>query len=300
MSDAPAVPPHPSGGRARAAVVVAVVVVLGAVGLARVRSGGEPATHPDPAPVEAEPNLGRFVVECDYSHSLPDDPIVHPGMPGHSHRHDFFGNTAVDAHSTAESIAESDTTCTVKQDRAAYWAPALYVDGEPVEPNSSDAYYRAAPGVDPSLVEPFPFGFVAIGGDPAATEAQSADVAGFACGRNKVLSAEPPTCTVRKPLAVHVVFPDCWDGENLDSPDHRSHVARSTAGACPDSHPVHVPQLELVIEYPVWGETGELRLASGSLWTVHADFVNTWDPEKLANEVEGCLHRDVVCGVPSI
>ncbi len=46
-----------------------------------------------------------------------------------------------------------------------------------------------------------------------------------------------------------VVFPSCWDGKNLDSPDHRSHMAYSTDGrvlagsACPSTHPVRVPQL---------------------------------------------------------
>ena len=39
----------------------------------------------------------QFKVECGWSHSAPDDPIVHPGTPGRSHLHDFFGNTATDA-----------------------------------------------------------------------------------------------------------------------------------------------------------------------------------------------------------
>lgn len=46
-----------------------------------------------------------------------------------------------------------------------------------------------------------------------------------------------------------VTFPTCWDGENVDSPDHRSHVAYPSSGTfesegrCPDSHPVRLPQL---------------------------------------------------------
>ena len=30
-------------------------------------------------------------------------------------------------------------------------------------------------------------------------------------------------------LLLRVTFPDCWNGEDLDSEDHRSHMARSTA-----------------------------------------------------------------------
>lgn len=40
----------------------------------------------------------------------------------------------------------------------------------------------------------------------------------------------------------------CWDGKNLDSPDHKSHVTYSGTGAsgggsCPSSHPVKLPQV---------------------------------------------------------
>lgn len=48
----------------------------------------------------------------------------------------------------------------------------------------------------------------------------------------------------------------CWDGKNLDSPDHKTHVAYPTngpasfdtdGGACPSSHPVKIPQLMLEV-----------------------------------------------------
>ena len=41
-------------------------------------------------------------------------------------------------------------------------------------------------------------------------------------------------------------FPMCWDGKNLDSPDHRSHMAYPTkynTGDCPATHPVRLPAL---------------------------------------------------------
>ena len=83
-----------------------------------------------------------------------------------------------------------------------------------------------------------------------------------------------------------ISFPDCWDGEHLDSPDHVAHMARSVGGACPDSHPVVMPQLLLAITYPVTGDGHDLSLASGSLITGHADFFNAWDEDKLRTEVE--------------
>lgn len=249
-----------------------------------------------------DPHKGRFVVDCAFSHSLPDDPIVHPRQPGASHLHTFFGATEANAFSTAEQLAEGDTTCETQQDTASYWAPAL-LDGEgrPIEPLGSDAYYRAAPGVDPADVEPFPFGLTVIGGDAAAQEPQDTAVVGWSCGPNPVRRTTPPACQDGNPLVLLVTFPDCWNGEDLTSEDNKSHMARSDADGCPSSHPVAVPQLELVVEYPVWGEeTAELYLASGSIETAHADFYNAWDPEKLAEEVQYCIHGDVICGAPSI
>ena len=285
---------------AAAPMVVLAVVLVGLVaagiGLQHTSTaGGEAATA---APAE---HRGRFVVECDYSHSAPDDPIVSPGFPGQSHQHDFFGNVAVDAFSTPDQLADEDTTCVVRQDRAAYWAPALYRGAVAVTPASSDAYYRAAPGVDPAEVVPFPFGFVSIGGNAGAEEPQSTNVVGWACGRNSLLAVDPPSCPESKPLALHVRFPACWNGDQLDSLDHRNHVVYGgETGGCPDTHPVHVPQLELVVQYEFWGDPTGLRLASGSVRTGHADFMNAWDPEKLANDVAHCIGREVVCGSPSI
>ena len=53
-----------------------------------------------------------------------------------------------------------------------------------------------------------------------------------------------------------VTFPTCWDGKNLDSPDHSSHMAYTSSGdrvlaraACPASHPVRVPELMYEINW---------------------------------------------------
>src|SRR5690606_32512049 len=111
-----------------------------------------------------------------------DDPIVHPGHAGMSHTHDFFGNETTDAYSTIESLRESPTTCHIGGDTAAYWAPTLYRDDEPVEPEGSSAYYRGADGVDVTRLVPPPPGLVMIGGDSTATGPQPQHVAGWACG----------------------------------------------------------------------------------------------------------------------
>lgn len=260
-------------------------------------------------PVDAPPTrhtgpqgrVGQFVTGCAHSHSAPDDPIVHAGFPGRSHLHDFFGNTSTDASSTLDSLLEGGTTCQMQLDTASYWAPALVDRGVVVTPKSSTAYYRAAPGVDPTSVVAYPAGLRIVAGDMTATATapQSVDLAGWACGTSTRHHDSPPNCPPTSPLRGVITFPDCWNGSDLDSDDHRSHMANSVGGTCPDSHPVHVPQLSFAITYPITGTDHDLTLSSGAVQGLHSDFFNAWDQDRLVREVESCLHRDAVCGLAS-
>ncbi len=270
-------------------VVAAPGAAVGAVAAA-----APPTRHPRP-----QGRTGQFVTDCEHSHSSPDDPIVHAGYPGRSHLHDFFGNTSTDADSTLETLLEAGTTCQMQHDTASYWAPALLDHGVVVTPKSSTAYDRVAPGVDPAAVVAFPAGLKIVAGDMTITSGQSPDVAGWTCGVSTTHHAAPPNCPPTSPLRGVITFPDCWNGTDLDSDDHRSHMANSVGGVCPSSHPVHVPQLTFAITYPITGTGHDLTLSSGSVHGLHSDFFNAWDQEQLEREVESCLHRDAVCGLAS-
>jgi hypothetical protein len=251
---------------------------------------GVPARHLGP-----QGRVGQFVAKCSFSHSANNDPIVHFEHPGRSHLHDFYGATTTDADSTALDLMRSETTCDKPADTAAYWQPALYDGDQRVVPLQIQAYYRAAPGVDPTAVEPFPLGLEMLAGNAMATTPQDSEAAGWSCGSSTALSADPPDCPATAPLHMVLTFPDCWDGQQLRSADHQSHVAYSSDGECPAGHPVHVPQLTVSIKYPISGGDHDLRLASGNVYSAHGDFLNGWDPAGLRREVEGCIHRDVGC-----
>src|SRR5262245_51442339 len=62
-----------------------------------------------------------WIVSCQYTHSLPDDPIVAFRQPGVSHMHDFIGAKTTDAFSTFSSLRAGGTTCMVPGDASAYW-----------------------------------------------------------------------------------------------------------------------------------------------------------------------------------
>ncbi len=239
------------------------------------------------------PYQGSFQTFCGYSHSLQDDPIVSPGVPGVSHLHDFFGNVGIDATSDYETALADDSTCAIKQDTASYWTPAVFLDGVPIVPTQSLAYYRVADGVALEDVVPFPADLMMVAGNQSSTEPQDPTHAGWSCGNSPNITAEPTECAGSS-VRLRLVFPDCWNGEDLRSLDN-SHVARSGSSGCPDTHPVVMPELEFSVMYPPFDPRAEMRLASGSALTAHGDFWNAWNQDRLANEVARCLRRNVYC-----
>lgn len=252
---------------------------------------GMPERHLGP-----QGDVGQFLAVCTFSHAAHDDPIVHYDLPGRSHLHDFYGSTITDYDTTAlELLRSEETTCDKPADRAAYWQPALYDGDRRIVPIQIQAYYRAAPGVDPESVEPYPLGLEMLAGDAGATAPQESEAAGWVCGSSTDLSAKPPECPPSAPLHMLLTFPDCWDGRNESSADHNSHVAYSFGGECPDGYPVHIPQLTMSIKYPISGSGHDLSLASGNVYSAHGDFLNGWDPEVLESEIESCIHREAGC-----
>jgi len=232
----------------------------------------------------------NFVSACTFSHGAPDDPIVFFGLAGASHHHSFVGNTGTNASSTLESLLAAGTTCHRGGDTAAYWMPTLSVNGQPIAPNHAQIYYRRK---TTKGVEAFPPGFRMVAGEAKASSAQPLRTAFWNCG---VMGGVRPTSTVptcpdagRRALRLHVTFPSCWDGKNLDSADHQSHVRYPMQGRCPARFSHALPQISLIYRYPTTG-VGDVQLASGGQLTAHADFFNAWRQSDLQTLVDGCLN----------
>ena len=237
-------------------------------------AAGSPLAH-TPAQTRTLIDAFPLVVPCGFSHHSHDDPIVYPQQRGRSHHHTFFGNRSTNAFSTPASLrAGRRTTCGLPADTAAYWAPTLFVGRQAVKPVVLVATYTRKTSVP---VEPFPPGLKMIAGDAHARTAQSIQVAYWNCAfaPGKHWSTIPTCSGARRGLQLNVSFPDCWDGKQLDSPNHQSHMAYSSRGVCPESHPVEVPSLSLLITYPVAGGP-KAQLSSGR-FGMHADFFNGWD-----------------------
>jgi len=275
------------------AVALVVAAVLGPAALA----GGKPKSGDERAAISRADLVGvNFVENCRYSHQAPDDPIVYPGKPGASHQHTFVGNSTTDAFSSFGSLRSGETTCMRGDDTAAYWVPALYQGTTEILPVAATVYYRRGTLAE---VNTFPNNLRMIAGDAKATSPQGMRITFWSCGVASGVdrSAEVPTCpdTRGSFLRLHIRFPECWDGRRLDSSDHKSHMAYATRAGCPSTHPVEVPQITQIYRYPTRGGEG-FSLASGGVYSAHADFVNAWNPGALRKLVEGCLNELVHCG----
>jgi len=107
----------PTGSTRRGRRVLGSVATL--VFVALVLPLAATAAEPRPALPPGPLHDGIFLSVCLPSHVAKDDPIVHPGEPGASHQHEFFGNTTTDANSTYESLRAGGTTCRIAADKAA-------------------------------------------------------------------------------------------------------------------------------------------------------------------------------------
>ena len=245
---------------------------------------------------------------CTIDHFGPDDPIVFPGQPGDSHMHSFYGNTTTNANSTAASLMAAPSTCgrnMQTSDRSAYWIPSLYkknADGSLALVKNSDQqmfiYYRRPGGAGGPKVHPFPPGLKMLAGNSQATSPQPLFMVQWDCdGGPEYPSIPQCPGTSSQSLHASIEFPSCWDGRQLDSPDHRSHMvyANADSGACPADHPVSLPQITYEIDYP--GITGgsQYTLSSHGAYSMHADFFAAWDPQVQNALVTGCLNAGLNC-----
>ncbi len=274
-------------------LVLVLVAMLGPAALA----GDKPKTGDERAAISRADLVGvNFIENCRFSHQAPDDPIVFPGKPGASHQHTFVGNRTTSAFSNFGSLRSGATTCMRADDTAAYWVPALFQEANAVLPQGATIYYRRGTVAE---VSPFPNNLRMIAGDATATSPQSRGVTSWSCGAASGVdrSSTVPTCPDARGsfLRLHIRFPECWDGRQLDSADHKSHMAYATRAGCPSTHPVEVPQITQIYRYPTRGGEG-FSLASGGVYSAHADFVNAWKPGALKKLVEGCLNELVHCG----
>lgn len=252
-------------------------------------------------------DVGAFREPCNFSHMLFDDPIAFPGQPGASHLHTFMGNADANSASNVNSIANSgNSTCGGGTlNRTAYWVPTL-IDirtGQPVVPISTNFYYKLGyNGVKAGSVQTFPLGLRMIAGNANSVVTQNNWNFGLECVSGGGHQNSIPSCAIGDEFNMGVIFPQCWDGVNLDSPDHKSHMAYATGNGCPSDHPVPLPEISLNLHYKVteansgkfWKFSSDNYSGPGG-YSIHADWFLGWDAATNKKFVTNCINANMDC-----
>jgi len=244
------------------------------------------------------------------------DPVIQPGIPS-NHVHIVVGGNAFQRTMgpMGDSNIANATTCDKAIDHSNYWVPQLYHlrsdNMFEIVPFSHNAVYyqkrvcNYAPGIrtcDKSVVPlAFPYGFRMVAGESTRRTLNVSDPAQRAvhmvCLGGGGQTYEMPT-THCDSIRAEVYFPSCWDGKNLDSPDHKSHVAYPAigdfnGGVCPESHPVAL----FSIFYEFFFNTGGFKdnkfafaNGDGTAYGYHGDFIMGWTNRDLLQTA----HKDCV------
>jgi hypothetical protein len=212
---------------------------------------------------------GTFVSRCGTNankHNNPDNYIVSPGVPnGAKHTHDYVGNLTTDKDSTDESLAAGGTTCANQADKSAYIWPVLRdisnatanigQDGNNgVQLRATSALLQFRGNAQSKVVAMPRFLRLVIGNAHALTQNGTNAKASWSCTgfTNRQSPDKYPLCPRGSQVVRTMDLPSCWDGQNLDSANHRTHVVLpdATSGACPAGTKA-VPQLRIVLTYRV-------------------------------------------------
>ena len=280
-------------------------------------------------PGSAAPDvLGAFRMICSSGGPLNyDDAILYPGIFGGSpHLHENVGNKTINAASTHETLlAAGDSTCSNALNRSAYWWPALLRgDGKSViRADFAALYYKRLPS-GPSCFALAAKGCVGIpdglrylsGFDMKRMgEVQPENATySFRCieeGRpqehRKLIGEAVKDCGGAGRVWAQVDFGNCWNGQ-LDSPDHRKHVAFGGYGdwgyyRCPTSHPYAIPQLAQIIQFTIEKSDGDIAFSSDRMAgmnmpggsTFHADYIEAWDKKTKTTWEINCLDKLLSC-----
>jgi hypothetical protein len=231
--------------------------------------------------------------------------IAKPGQVGASHAHDYTAARTTNANSTPNSLRAGGTTCLTEGDFSAYWKPVVSINSVQTAPTATSRdsliYYREVP----AGARDIPDGLKMIVGNATATSEAGNPYLGdangiiFKCGPGSGTNLpRPPTTCSSGVMVISVRFPSCWNGMQLDTFDHISHMRYPVSGGCPSTHPAKIVRVETFFRYPVpAGPTFSTGLSSGPYWTIHADFVMAWDRTAFAALVKMCIVDRAPCDV---
>ncbi|MEU9652853.1 DUF1996 domain-containing protein [Streptomyces sp. NPDC048110] len=274
-------------------------------------------------------STGSFTAICGVNENNlfnSDNLIVAPGVDnGAHHTHDYVGNQDNNAFSSDEDLANADTSCQNQGDKSTYYWPVLRLQDGTQEFDANDQGGGAEGNVGKILkasqaeikfvgnrqsdVVAMPKFLRIITGDAKAfTNGVANANSSFSCTgfEDRQVTDKYVLCPEGSQVVRTSNFQSCWDGQNIDSTNHRDHVAFvQRDGSCPNGFQA-IPQLQVRLVYDVPAPTVENGQVQNPYAvdgfpeqlhkpiTDHNDFINVMD-EDLMNKVVDCINRGEDC-----
>lgn len=283
------------------------------------------------APRQQKASTGSFATSCGVNAEglfNSDNLIAAPGVSnGAHHFHDYVGNQANNALASDEDLAAGDTSCADQGDKSSYYWPVLRLQngsdeqdaqspGGGIEGNAGEIVTPAEvtltfQGNERGEVTEMPRLLRIITGDAKAFVNGNTNAnASWSCTgfEDRQLKDKYPLCPSGSDVVRTFTFQSCWDGRNIDSANHRTHMAFAAAdGSCPEGFRA-VPRLVQRVVYDVAAPSLEDGGRTVPLFAVdsfpeqlhkpvtdHSDFINVFD-EDLMREMVECINSGRECG----
>ncbi|MBB6421527.1 DUF1996 domain-containing protein [Streptomyces sp. AK010] len=274
---------------------------------------------------------GSFATSCGVNENglfNSDNIIAAPGVTnGAHHFHDYVGNQSNNAFASDQDLAKAETSCADQGDKSSYYWPVVRLQngaqeqdaqkpgggiegnaGEIVTPKQVTLTFLGNPR---EKVTAMPRLLRIITGDAKSFVNGPANAnASWSCTgfEDRQLKDKYPLCPQGSDVVRTFRFQSCWDGRNIDSANHRTHVAfADAAGNCPSGFRP-IPQLVQRIVYDIdapslqdGGRTTPLFAVDSfpeqlhKPVTDHGDFINIFD-EDLMGEMVDCINDGRKCG----
>jgi hypothetical protein len=293
------------------------------------------ATAPSASPTTGPPG-GRFSVTCGFNlgysaqgYPIPArvqvDPIVAPGKQVSAHMHDFYGEQEITDYMfasanwplTGDVVAgyqaglldpgyQPKSTSCPYSDWSAYWYPSPKFNGAFTNSSNLTVTWQSPDGV---YVATGPFGETFVVGNSLATsEASEPATVSFNCGNiDGPQSPKPVDCTGKGKVTAQLLYPDCWDGNDMlpqgtganpagIAPSHFTYGSPCPSGTQPMAQMVTRqtfidPRTYTVMVNPFNADgTLGLSFSSGPYYTYHGDFISMWSVA-LKILTETCLNH---------